>query len=245
MNLIELSKYLQDEKAAEDYLYEKGILKRFTECPYCGSDKIGSISRGRIKCYKCKKEWHKRKRSFLEGRHISAAKFVALLKLYSEELNPVTISKEISIERKAVLDIIHSIKLIILKDFSEMKISQKELILFVKDGVISIQEEKLVKGISYMLIEPVRYKEFGNIYSFLLKSKWIGKKTNDLNTINNFLSFVKMKSINYAGISEKYFLEYLFELIIKFNSISQSFYEMLLNMLSFQRVVETTQPRKK
>ena len=47
MNLIELSKYLQDEK---------GILKRFTECPYCGSDKIGNVSRDRIKCYKCKKE---------------------------------------------------------------------------------------------------------------------------------------------------------------------------------------------
>jgi len=86
MILIELSEYLQDEQAAENYLYEKGILKRFTECPYCKSDKIGYISRSRVKCYKCKKEWHKRKASFLEGKQISFSKFIAFLKLYSDEM---------------------------------------------------------------------------------------------------------------------------------------------------------------
>ena len=54
MNLIELSKYLQDEEAAGNYLYEKGILKKYTECPYCKLDMIGNIRRGRVKGYKCK-----------------------------------------------------------------------------------------------------------------------------------------------------------------------------------------------
>lgn len=40
MNLIELSKYLQDEALAEKYLLENGILKSWIKCPNCNSDKI-------------------------------------------------------------------------------------------------------------------------------------------------------------------------------------------------------------
>lgn len=85
-----------------------------------------------------------------------------------------------------------------------------------------------------------RYKEFGNIYSFLLNAKWVDKKNEDYHTINSFLSFVKMKSMSYTGISEKYFLEYLCELIIKFNKRSTNYYDFMLKMINFRRVAETT-----
>jgi hypothetical protein len=48
MNLIELSYYLQNEEASREYLLQKGILKTFTHCPYCNSEKIGNIRRDRI-----------------------------------------------------------------------------------------------------------------------------------------------------------------------------------------------------
>ncbi|MFA7420573.1 MAG: hypothetical protein WCZ90_12885 [Melioribacteraceae bacterium] len=40
MNLIELSKYLNDEAQAKKYLLENGILKNWTHCTHCNSDKI-------------------------------------------------------------------------------------------------------------------------------------------------------------------------------------------------------------
>ncbi|MCX6174150.1 MAG: hypothetical protein NTZ27_05290 [Ignavibacteriales bacterium] len=243
--MIELSKYLQDENLAERYLLEKGILKTWTNCPHCNSNKIGKISRSRIKCYKCKKEWHKRKDSILEGRHISAAKFIALLKLFLEDNNPVMISKEIEVERRAVLYIINSINNLILKDYSILGENNNRYVLYVLDEKIIINKEEVnscFKNKSYMRIEPIRYRKFGNIYSFLLNSKWIGKKTNDFNTVNNFLSFLKVRSLNYAGISEKYFMEYLFIVIFKFNNRSRNFFETVLEMINFNRVVETTQP---
>ena len=48
MNLIELSELLLDEKKAEQYLLEVGILKTFTHCEKCGSKKFGRIRRGKI-----------------------------------------------------------------------------------------------------------------------------------------------------------------------------------------------------
>ncbi len=46
MNLIELSRLLLDEKKAEQYLLEIGILKNFYNCDKCGSEKFGRIRRG-------------------------------------------------------------------------------------------------------------------------------------------------------------------------------------------------------
>lgn len=37
MKLNELVKHLQSEQTAEEYLREKGIIKTFGECIYCGS----------------------------------------------------------------------------------------------------------------------------------------------------------------------------------------------------------------
>ena len=71
MNLIGLSKYIQNETATENYLIEKGILKAFTNRPYCDSDKVKNTELNLIKCYSCKNEWHKRKGSSLQGKQQS------------------------------------------------------------------------------------------------------------------------------------------------------------------------------
>ncbi|GIU71203.1 MAG: hypothetical protein KatS3mg003_0682 [Candidatus Nitrosocaldaceae archaeon] len=44
MNLIELTK-INDEKKAEEWLRDKGMLKRFDRCIYCNNEHIGKVRR--------------------------------------------------------------------------------------------------------------------------------------------------------------------------------------------------------
>ena len=67
MNLSELAQYIGDEEKAEQALIEKGILKRYDVCPFCGEGRIGRVWRAKYKCYRCNKEWGVRRCSILEG----------------------------------------------------------------------------------------------------------------------------------------------------------------------------------
>ena len=97
MNLIELSALIQDEKICEEYLRNVGILKTFTNCVKCGSEKIGAVRRNRIRCYSCKYEWNVRKGSVLEGMIIESSKFIACIRMFEYELSPSQCSVETSI----------------------------------------------------------------------------------------------------------------------------------------------------
>ena len=237
MNLIELSKYLQDEKAAEDYLYEKGILKRFTECPYCGSEKIGNISRGRIKCYKCKKEWHKRKGSFLEGKHISCSKFIGLIKLVVDDYGLTEISCDLVLDRKTVQETHNDLMSILLKQHKLISIDlekpsviflskNKEIRLINKDEFT--QSQNSIKG--FIEISFDRYKGTGGLYSFLINAKYYGNQK-EQQALNNFLSFTKMRLISFRGIKYSNLFDYLTETIIRFNLREQDYYEYILKMI--------------
>ena len=48
MEISFLVKIATDEEKAETYLREKGVLKTFTECPYCGNKHFGKVRRGTI-----------------------------------------------------------------------------------------------------------------------------------------------------------------------------------------------------
>lgn len=248
MNIIELAKYLLDEAAAEEYLISKGILKNFTECPYCGSGSIGKIRRSRMKCYKCKKEWHRRKDSFLESRHITYSKFIGLLKLYSDEQGVMSICNELEIERKHGLEIYSAIRSLLFRDKLHNRNSEKA-ILWGKDekhiqiDFVSFSFDETNKK-SYLELLITGYKEYGGLYSFLINSQWREKKIRYKNLVNSFISYIKMKSISYRGISKKNYFEYLFEQVIRFNFRDRDFYEVLLENLQISKVAETPPTHK-
>ena len=231
--MIELSSFLQDESAAQTYLTEKKILREFFVCPFCKSEKIGNIRRDRVRCYKCKKEWHRRKGSFLESRHISYSKFIGLLKLYSSEYNIDQIGDELSLDRKTVAGIISNIQQKILPNYSGL--SSDTAILYSKGkrvGLKYLTAGSLVEVNQYIRLEFIRYKEFGSIYSFLINSTRRPGK-NNYNVLDRFIGFAKMKLISYRGIEAKYVHQYLFELIIKFNLEGFDYYEYVVKMLHF------------
>jgi transposase-like protein len=82
MNLIELTQYTQSELAAEEYLPRVGILRTFTECPYCKGERIGKIRRGLGKCYHCRKEWSRRRGSRFEKSRVPYQKVLLAIKLF-------------------------------------------------------------------------------------------------------------------------------------------------------------------
>jgi transposase len=102
MYLIELSELLLDDNKAEQYLLEVGILKTFTHCDKCGSDKLGRIRRGKVKCYKCKHEWNQRQGSMLEGINLNTNKILLFIKLVEYNFNDYKIGKELRMNGRTV-----------------------------------------------------------------------------------------------------------------------------------------------
>ena len=80
MNLNELAQYIGNEEKAEQVLVEKGILKRYEACPFCGEGQIGRVRRTKYKCYRCNKEWGVRRGSILEGLKVPFTKFLMSIK---------------------------------------------------------------------------------------------------------------------------------------------------------------------
>ena len=102
MNLIELLELLLNEKEAEQYLFEIGILNKIKNCENCGSSKIGRIRRGKYKCYSCEYEWNLRKGSKLEGINLGFNKILLFLKLVEYNFNDYKIGKELRMNGSTV-----------------------------------------------------------------------------------------------------------------------------------------------
>ena len=82
MNLIELQRYTLSEEKSEEYLQVQGILQRFDDCPYCKSNRIGRVRRGKYKCYGCRKEWGPRRGSIFEGLRVPLVRVLIAIKLF-------------------------------------------------------------------------------------------------------------------------------------------------------------------
>jgi len=102
---MELTKFIdiaRDEASAEEFLRKKGILKTFTQCPYCGNKHFGKVRRNVYKCYRCKREWSVRKGSIFEKTKVSFSKFLMALKLFELEVPVLRASKELGLAYNTV-----------------------------------------------------------------------------------------------------------------------------------------------
>ena len=106
MEILELSKWISEEKKAIEYLRKKKILKDYKQCPHCNNKKLWETKRWRYKCSNCFKEWSIRKGSILSGFKISFVKFLTAIKLFEMETTALKISKELEISYKTTLKIL-------------------------------------------------------------------------------------------------------------------------------------------
>ncbi len=102
METVKLLQIMTDEEKAEEFLRKKGILKSFTECPYCGNEHFGKVRRNMYKCYRCKREWSVRKGSIFEKTKISFSKFLLALKLFELEIPVLKGAKELELSYNTV-----------------------------------------------------------------------------------------------------------------------------------------------
>jgi transposase-like protein len=238
MNLIELSKYLNDEDLAEKYLLEKEILKTWTNCPHCNSDKLGKISRGRIKCYKCKKEWHKRSGSILESLHLADGIFIALLKLFCDGRNITSTQNELGIDIKTVRYLFNLITTKICSiDLSAVKKEQEFVLSLDAKDTISIalfnDKTDLTKYRLYNIFTLSRKREFDNEYNFELVFKELKRNQKSFTTIDRFANYVRYHSQYFRGHKEKEFLHHLLLLSFRFNFSDEDFHKIIVEKLRF------------
>ncbi len=97
MKLSDLAALAADEQKAEAFLQSRGLLQRFTHCPYCKSEHLGRVRRRFYKCYRCRREWSPRKGSLLEGLRLPLGKFLLALKLFELEVSARRAARELSI----------------------------------------------------------------------------------------------------------------------------------------------------
>ncbi len=102
MDVVRLSKMAADEKKAEAFLREKGILKSFRLCPYCGSERVKRARKRSYKCSACKREWGVRKGSVLERSGVKFGPCLLALKMFELEVPVLRAAKELGLAYNTV-----------------------------------------------------------------------------------------------------------------------------------------------
>jgi len=240
MNLIELSELLLDEKKAEQFLLDVGILKSFTACEKCASSKLGRIRRGRYKCYGCKAEWSVRKNSMLFSHQISYSNFIGLLKCFEIDLAANQTAKELGIEKTGVQRIYNLIRESIIGDYV---IPNGDLILKQESPTFSVE---IVNGIAEIKLDtdstnknlfrlkrsrvPNKETTFQFHYS-RINSKDIRNRIDQFPIEHKyFWRYANIKMQSFRGTKLKYLYLYLKEIEFRYNN--------QINL--FDRIVEKT-----
>lgn len=249
MNLIELSKYLNDEELAEKYLLENGILKTWTRCPNCNSEKLGKVTRGRIKCYKCKKEWHKRKDSILASLKLNNGLFIAAVKLFADGSSINDAGNELGVEKKTISRLFKTFGATLSPQAFNKKAFPKGFIVSVNSSnqiVISPIYQMATPSIireKNLLITVKRKREIDNNYSFEVEKKENSRGQKEFNQLDRFINFVNYNSQFFRGFQEIDFIYFLYETLLRFNNQGKNcFPEILKKFAVSSRVVDLTPP---
>lgn len=113
MEIIEISRIVSDEEKTIEYLQEKGILKKYEECPYCGGKSLGRVRRQKIKCYSCRREWGVRKGSILENLKMPLGKVVMGIKLFELEVSGLQASKQLRVAYNTLMKLFNLLRRVI------------------------------------------------------------------------------------------------------------------------------------
>jgi len=105
MNLIDLQQYTISDEKSEEYLQGQGILQRFDYCPYCESNRIGRVRRGKYKCYGCRKEWGPRRGSIFEGLRVPLVRVLIAIKLFELDTSVREAAHQLGLSYNTVYDL--------------------------------------------------------------------------------------------------------------------------------------------
>lgn len=242
MNIREIIKLSASEKDCEDYLIEKGVLKRFETCYKCGHPGPKRIRRDRYACYKCDSEWSVRRDSFLKKVNISYSQFILCLKMIEMEISISQSSRELGISEKTLRKIYKEIYDQLIFEFSNnrkaIKAATSIFSISSYNGQIKVEqleqvEQTKLNDKNYYVFGVRRKDAGGNVfYDFQTdrKIKKSGKSINVYGPIGNFWSFATIRLISYNGSVEGNLFAKLKEIELRFNCIQKKtdVFEVLL-----------------
>ncbi|KLO24473.1 hypothetical protein X275_00275 [Marinitoga sp. 1197] len=156
---------IKDDKKAEEFLMEIGVLKLKKECPYCGCKEIYSIRRNHFKCKSCRREWSKYNESIFKDIRIKPLKFIKII----HELAKGKMLKRISEDLKVSYNTVLKIRKLLLKRFIKKifgidKVKEKFSIgIRFKNNDIEL---KYIEELYIEELENITNEKLGRLYIF-------------------------------------------------------------------------------
>lgn len=249
MTLKELSLYINNEEATENYLKSCGILKTFTACIACGSTHIGRIRRSKLKCYECRVEWNIRKDSILEKKKISFGAFLGCIKLFTDGLPVSKCAEELEIGLKITKHLFTDIRTFLLDRRQIVVPDSHEIIFYLKviNGSIFVEaghnSEESSRG---ALITATRTKvnESSYLYKFRYKNLTPKRIVNEIDRIDSldiFYRFYQERLLKYRGRNINSLAEFLYELAYRYNHRHEDLFQIIIAQLALKTSLDNAQ----
>lgn len=221
MNLKELAKLILDEKAADSFLTENGILIDYKRCIKCGSERINLIRRGKYICYGCRYEWDFRRGSILDECRIASSTFIGLLKMFELEIPSYVSAKLMKVNSKVSDKVYNTIRRVLSGEMVEENQDKKVFEFSVKEenGKIRISNySKLIEG-DKIIIQNKRH--IGYVYEFIIeyeKKNKIAEQPKPPSLTATFLRELNYKLRRIRKIHYKNMYFYVKEVEFRFNN---------------------------
>jgi transposase len=240
---------ITSEKEIIRLLQEQNIFIKYDKCISCNAIKIGYISRNRVKCYKCKKEWNLKMGSVIESSKIDLKKFLLLVKLFQLGFTSKDTAKELTIDIKVVYQMFDLIRMRI-SGLSQNNLNQMDYLLKGEDTTFGIKYNK--GKIKISLVEnmeenhdslfqikrtriPNSYASYDLTYNRKINIIKLGKGMGYFSELDRFWRFAKEFLIKFRGTTYKGLYALLKEIEFRYN---QKDSDIFLQIMRKMKVVE-------
>jgi len=116
MDLMELAKIVSDERRSFEYLL--GEVPSLS-CPSCGSKEFYKMSRMRLRCFRCKKDFRPLNHTRFSQIKISHSKWLMLIKLFELSTSARKAAKEVKVSYKTALKAFSTIRTAIVHELAK------------------------------------------------------------------------------------------------------------------------------
>lgn len=244
MNITDLLNNVKDENSARNLLQSLGILKTFTHCFKCNSERLNILSRERLRCFSCKTEWSL-KRDSLYNSNLSYTQFIWILKFFSLGMTASVTAHELLLNRKTVDNFYNLFRQIIAGTPIEINgILQGESYAYFieqQENIISVKTKKSKFSIAEFSFVRSRVPNKNAICKLRLRKKL--PCVSPSNEWIYFLRFLKERITTYRGTSSKYLFLYLKEMEFRYNNQSSDLFQEIVNLIQNHKVVNSGQER--
>jgi len=116
MELIELAKIVSDEDKSFRYLLENifGL-----SCPFCGSQGLYVMSRSRVRCSRCRRDFRPLKQTMFSMVRIPCSRWLVLIKLFELSTSARKAAREAAVDCDTALKSFHVMRTAILRELAK------------------------------------------------------------------------------------------------------------------------------